>query len=130
MNKTMIQILILLACLGAGVLAGTVGRQAIAGSSQPDPVVQGDFAEVLAGQQHEVVLFATPTCPFCKQAREYLSAQGIAYTEHDVTQPAEAARFRELDGQGVPVLFTSGTRITGFNEAAYRAALNGSAARG
>lgn len=123
MKKLMIQILILVACLGAGVLAGTTGRQAIAEATRIPPVMQGDFAAVLDGQPHPVVLFATPTCPFCKQAREHLSAQGIAYTEHDVTQPDQAARFRELKGQGVPVLFTSGTRITGFDEAAYRDAL-------
>lgn len=123
MKSTLLKILVLAALLTAGVFAGTFGRQAIADYTAPKPVQSGDFRNVLDSQQGAVVLFTTPTCPWCQKARTFLAAHAIAYTERDVTQPDVAAQFKALGGSGVPVLYTADTRISGFNEDAYRSTL-------
>lgn len=125
MKDNLLRALVLLALLGAGILAGTFGRQAIADHTAPQPVQSGDFSAVLAGQPSPVVLFTTPTCPWCQKARAFLDAHAIPYTDRDITQPEHAAAFEALGGGGVPVMFTTETRITGFSEEAYRLELLG-----
>ncbi|TET42712.1 MAG: glutaredoxin 3, partial [Dehalococcoidia bacterium] len=29
----------------------------------------------------KVVIYSTPTCPYCKRAKDYLSRKGIAYVD-------------------------------------------------
>lgn len=66
----------------------------------------------------EVVIYSTPTCPYCKRAKEYLSRQGISYTEHNVAIDREAAKeMVKRSGQmGVPVILVDEEVIVGFNQ--------------
>jgi glutaredoxin 3 len=65
-----------------------------------------------------VVIYSTPTCPWCKRAKDYLTRKGIAYTEYDVA--ADRAKAREMiqkTGQmSVPVIEVDGQVVVGFNE--------------
>lgn len=65
----------------------------------------------------EVVIYTTPTCPYCRQAKEYLRQKGIPFVEKDVTSnPAHAQEMIQVSGQrGVPVLIINGQVIVGFN---------------
>ena len=53
-----------------------------------------------------VAIYTTPTCHFCKMAKDFFEEKGIQYTAYDVA--ADAARRQEmiqLTGQlGVPVI--------------------------
>jgi len=40
----------------------------------------------------KLVIYSTPTCPYCKRAKEYLSRKGISYSEYNVAADREAAR--------------------------------------
>ncbi len=65
----------------------------------------------------DIKIFSTPTCPYCKMAKEYLSAQNISYADIDVSAD-DAARNQmvELSGQmGVPVIVIDGDLIVGFD---------------
>ena len=42
--------------------------------------------------EKNVVIYSTPTWPFCRKAKEYLSQKGINFTEHDVSADQDAAR--------------------------------------
>jgi glutaredoxin len=68
------------------VLAEVDPAAASAHASQP-PVTQPP-AEPAA----EVVMYCTPWCPDCRQAREYLTQQHIAYTEVDISRDRTAAQ--------------------------------------
>lgn len=54
----------------------------------------------------EVTIYSTPTCPYCKMAKEYFKENKIEYTEHDVAvDTKKAEEMIEKSGQmGVPVI--------------------------
>ena len=66
----------------------------------------------------KVVIYSTPTCPFCKRAKEYLSRRKISYTEIDVSQDREKAReMTEKSGQmSVPVILIDDEIVVGFDQ--------------
>jgi glutaredoxin 3 len=65
----------------------------------------------------KVLIFSTPTCPYCKRAKEYLSLKGIPYTEYNVAADRNAAQeMVKKSGQlGVPVITIDDKVIVGFN---------------
>ncbi|MFC1873332.1 glutaredoxin family protein [Chloroflexota bacterium] len=67
----------------------------------------------------KVVIYSTPTCPYCKRAKDYLSQKGISFVEHDVAQDKKAAKeMIDKSGQmGVPVIVVDDKIIVGFNQA-------------
>ena len=54
----------------------------------------------------DITIYSTPTCPYCKMAKEFLSEKDIKYKDVDVSQDHEAAhQMIEKSGQtGVPVI--------------------------
>jgi len=69
--------------------------------------------------QKKVSIYTTPTCPYCKQAKDYFKEKGIDFEEIDVaTDAAKAQEMIEKSGQmGVPVLDIGGRIIVGFDKA-------------
>jgi glutaredoxin-like YruB-family protein len=67
----------------------------------------------------KVVIYSTPTCPYCKRAKEYLSRKGISYTDIDVAQDKEKAKeMVQKSGQmSVPVIMIDDEIVVGFNQA-------------
>jgi glutaredoxin-like YruB-family protein len=67
----------------------------------------------------KVTVFSTPTCPFCKKTKEFLTQKGIEYTDHDVTSDNEALEeMRRLTegGLSVPVIKIGDEVIVGFDK--------------
>ena len=66
----------------------------------------------------EVVIYTTPTCPWCKRAKEYFSQKSISYLEHNVAKDRDKANeMVQKSGQmGVPVITVDGEVIVGFNQ--------------
>lgn len=65
-----------------------------------------------------VSVYTTPTCQYCKMAKEFFQANNVNYQEHDVAAD-EAMRNEmvEKSGQmGVPVIDIEGEVIVGFDE--------------
>lgn len=66
--------------------------------------------------EQKVVMYATSWCPYCQQARNHFSQQGIAYTEYDIERDAEAKRrYQAFGGRGIPVIFVGKRRMNGFS---------------
>lgn len=67
----------------------------------------------------KVVVYSTPTCPYCKRAKDYLSRKGIAYIDHNVIEDRDAAKeMIQKSGQmGVPVITIDDEVVVGFNQA-------------
>ena len=67
----------------------------------------------------KVVIYSTPTCPYCKRAKDYLTRKGIAYTDYDVAADREKAKemIQKSKQMGVPVIMVDGEIIVGFNQA-------------
>lgn len=66
----------------------------------------------------KVVIYSTPTCPYCHRVKEYLSRKGISYTDIDVAQDREKAKeMIQKSGQmGVPVITIDNEVVVGFNQ--------------
>ncbi len=66
----------------------------------------------------KVVIYSTPTCPYCKRAKDYLSRKGIPYTDINVAQDREKAKeMIQKSGQmGVPVITIDNEVVVGFNQ--------------
>ena len=64
-----------------------------------------------------MIVFSTPTCTYCNQAKRYLRERGVHFRDVDVSKDATAARdlVRRSGQQGVPVLDIGGRIIVGFN---------------
>ena len=66
----------------------------------------------------KVVIYSTPTCPYCKRAKDYLSRKGIPFVEYNVAVDRDAAKeMIQKSGQmGVPVITIDNEIIVGFNQ--------------
>ena len=78
-----------------------------------------------AVRQHQVEIYTTSWCPYCKKAINYFKSQGIRYTVYDIEKDKKAAaRKQKLDSQGgVPFVVINGKKIHGYSPEAYKAAL-------
>lgn len=74
---------------------------------------------------HNVTVYSTPTCPYCKMAKEFLKDNGIAYADIDVAaDDAKAQEMIQKSGQmGVPVIDIDGKIVIGFDREAIKEAL-------
>ncbi|MBU2566026.1 NrdH-redoxin [Patescibacteria group bacterium] len=67
-----------------------------------------------------ITIYTTPTCPYCKLAKDYFKDKGVTFTEVDVAaDPAAANEMVKKSGQmGVPVVELDGHIVVGWNKAA------------
>ncbi len=67
---------------------------------------------------HRVIVFTTPTCPWCQRAKSYLRSKSIPFKEVDVSRDQQAARdlVRRTGQMGVPVIEIDGRAVVGFDQ--------------
>ena len=65
----------------------------------------------------KIIVYSTPTCPYCSLVKDYLKQKGVEFEEKDVSVDRVAAReMIERSGEmGVPQIDIDGTIIVGFN---------------
>jgi glutaredoxin-like YruB-family protein len=70
-------------------------------------------------KQHKVIIFTTPTCPWCRAAKQYFIQKKVKFTEVDVTKNQSAIKdLIRLTGQtGVPVILIDNKPVVGFDRA-------------
>jgi glutaredoxin-like YruB-family protein len=93
--------------------------------AEPTPSAPPPTKAVKAVRPARVELYVTSWCKYCKQARNYLTANNIPFTEYDIEKDSQAAqRRKELDPRsGVPLAVINGKTVLGFSEASYSQAL-------
>ncbi|MBP7831933.1 MAG: NrdH-redoxin [Candidatus Pacebacteria bacterium] len=64
-----------------------------------------------------VSIYTTPSCTYCRMAKEFFKEHNIAYSEFDVAaDPVRRGEMVEMTGQlGVPVIRIDNTLLVGFN---------------
>ena len=66
----------------------------------------------------EVIMLSTRWCPYCYQARRYLTDNNISYCEYDIEGSAKGEKlFNDVNGQVIPVLLIDKYTMSGFDEA-------------
>jgi glutaredoxin-like YruB-family protein len=66
-----------------------------------------------------VIVFSTPTCPYCQAAKKYLQQRGVPFEDEDVSRNIIAAQYmvQRSGQQGVPVIQVGGEIVIGFDRA-------------
>lgn len=74
----------------------------------------------------KVKIYSTPTCPFCKRAKEFFKKHKVEYDEFNVAEDEKARdEMIEKSGQmGVPVIEIGKDIIVGFDEKELKKKLN------
>jgi glutaredoxin 3 len=73
-----------------------------------------------------VQIYTTPTCSWCKAAKEYFQSKNIEFKEYDVSEDYDKAlEMVEKSGQrSVPVIDIDGNIIVGFDKEAIDELIN------
>ena len=73
----------------------------------------------------QVIIYTTPTCVYCKMAKEFFKKNNVAYEEYNVAEDDKAReemvkKSRQL---GVPVIDVNGEIFVGFDQKGLKRAL-------
>ncbi len=65
-----------------------------------------------------ITLYSTPSCTYCRKAKDFFRTNKIRFMEFDVSRdPRRADEMMKKSGQtGVPVIDINGRIIVGFNQ--------------
>lgn len=78
-------------------------------------------------KKHDITIYSTTWCGYCKMAKKYLDDKGIAHTDKDIELEPDSAveLMKKLGGdfRGVPVIDIDGQIILGFDRPKIDAAL-------
>lgn len=75
---------------------------------------------VPAPPQQTVIMYSTVRCGYCRKARAYFKANGIAFTDYDVETSNKGKQdYQRMGARGVPVILVGGKRMNGFSESAF-----------
>jgi len=71
-----------------------------------------------AQKQAKVIVFSTPTCSYCTQAKRYFREKQIKFRDVDVSRDQKAAMdMKRRSGQtGVPVILINNRPVIGFDK--------------
>lgn len=84
------------------------------------PEWKGFYQPEIKPHVKNVVMFSTARCGYCKQARQYFTERGIAFTEKKIDADPEAMQeYQQLNGTGVPVILIGRKRMDGFRQSAF-----------
>lgn len=66
----------------------------------------------------QIVIFSTPTCPYCIQAKQYFKSKNIPFDDIDVSaDETKAQEMIKISGQmGVPVIKIDDKVLIGFEQ--------------
>ena len=72
-----------------------------------------------------VIIYSTPTCVYCKMAKEYFQKNSVQYTEHNVASDEKARdeMVKKSHQLGVPVIDIDGEIFVGFDQRGIKKAL-------
>lgn len=67
-------------------------------------------------QNHNVIIYSTPTCPYCVYAKDYFKSKGVAFEDIDVSRDRSKGEemVRKSGQMGVPVVDIDGNILVGF----------------
>lgn len=65
-----------------------------------------------------VKIYSTPTCVYCRMAKDFFQKNGIEYKEFNVAEDGVAREemFSKSHQMGVPVIDVDGTIVVGFDK--------------
>ena len=70
------------------------------------------------GMDKKVSIYTTPTCAYCKAAKEFFKENNVEYKEFDVAADVEKREemIKKSGQMSVPVIFVGDEMVVGFNK--------------
>ena len=82
---------------------------------------QISFNQVNKEQKKRVTMYSTTLCHFCRDARQYFSANDIPYLELNIEKSSAAlAQFKAMKAFGTPTIVMGEKQLIGFNVARFQ----------
>lgn len=105
----------LILAVGLGIGLGV--KQGWAWYNSAPAYIETDTSAHFVNTSEKVVIYSTQWCPYCKKAREYLTAQNIPFDERDIEQGDIKidTLYGSIGAQGIPQIVVGNKIITGFN---------------
>ena len=76
-------------------------------------------------KMNTITIYTTPTCPHCKNAKNFLKKQGIPFIEKDVSKNRQAQEeLSKLGARGVPSFKIGDELVIGFNQSKILSLIN------
>ena len=74
----------------------------------------------------KVIIYTTPTCPYCHLAKEFFQEHNVAFEEFNVAEDEQAREemIKKSKQTGVPVIEIDDKIIVGFDQEKIKKALN------
>lgn len=84
------------------------------------PNVYSSAATPTEDARPRVIMYSTQWCGYCRQARQYFTAEGIPFEERDIEQSRQARyEYEQIKGRGIPVILVGQQRLNGFSAQAF-----------
>lgn len=86
-------------------------------SNNVAPVTPVPKAKPAVTSGEKVRLYTTTWCGYCKRARAHLASRNIPFEDIDIETTDRGQReYREMGGNGVPVIFVGSRRMDGYDQ--------------
>jgi len=74
----------------------------------------------------KVIVYSTPSCVYCKMAKDFFTKNNVEYNDYNVAQDDRAREemIKKSHQLGVPVVDIGGEIFVGFDQAGFKKALN------
>jgi glutaredoxin-like YruB-family protein len=74
----------------------------------------------------KIIIYSTPTCPYCIYAKDFFKEKGVSFEDVDVSRDhAKAKEMVQKSGQmGVPVIDIGGSIVVGFQPDVFEHLIN------
>jgi glutaredoxin 3 len=117
----------------APAAAPTTGAPAMPADRDRAGPEDRDRRDALAAEMRrvEIVMYTTQWCPHCQEARAWMFARGVSFTERDVEADPEARKVQRVlnPSGGVPTIDIDGAVLVGFSAGQAERALRHAAER-
>ena len=83
------------------------------------------YINIIHNKKMSVIVYSTPTCPWCKRVKEFLKKEKVSFKEVDVSEDEKAVdeMVKKSGQKGVPVTDINGKIIVGYQEEELKKAL-------
>jgi glutaredoxin-like YruB-family protein len=77
-------------------------------------------------KNHNVIVYSTPTCPYCVYTKAYFKSKGVSFSDIDVSRDRSKGEemVRKSGQMGVPVIDIDGNILVGFQPNEFDKLLN------
>jgi glutaredoxin len=95
--------------------------QVLNSNNQSEFTHQNPSSQINQEQKKRVTMYSTTLCHFCRDARQYFSANKIPYLELNIEKSSAALQqFKAMKAFGTPTIVMGEKKLIGFNVARFQ----------